>query len=145
MSYLLFTPYSHLLLHFIILSSFSFLVLLRYASLIASTSLSLITSILVLDGGLQCFCCRSKPLWTSFRCFGQDSFEYISDKALIKLFSIFSQIGILMAIVTIVTECMTFWDVKVALVYHISSFFIRRPNDQWLIYLIISTLAWCTM
>jgi hypothetical protein len=84
-----------------------------YASLVASTSLSLITSILVLDGGLQCFCCRSKPMLTSLRCFGQESFEYISDKALIKLFSIFSSIGILMAIITIITEGMTFWDRKV--------------------------------
>jgi hypothetical protein len=87
----------------------------RYASLIASTSLALITSILVLDGGLQCFCCRSKPLFTSLRFFGPESFDYISDKALIKLFSIFSQIGILMALVTIVTECMTFWDREVGL------------------------------
>jgi hypothetical protein len=87
---------------------------LSYASLIASTSLALITSILVLDGGLQCFCCRSKPIFTSLRFFGPDSFDYISDKALIKLFSIFSQIGILMALVTVVTESMTFADTEVA-------------------------------
>lgn len=89
-----------------------------YGSLVVSTCISLTTSILVLDGGLQCFCCRSKPLCPSFRLFGQDSFDYISDKALIKMFSIFSRLGILMGFVTIITECMTFWDTKV------SSFFL---------------------
>lgn len=83
-----------------------------YGSLIVSTCISLTTSILVLDGGIQCFCCRSKPLCTSLRCFGHDSFEYISDKALIKLFSIFSRLGILMGFLTIITESITFWDKK---------------------------------
>lgn len=119
----------------------------RYASLIASTSLSLITSILVLDGGLQCFCCRSKPLLTSFRCFGRDSFEYISDKALIKLFSIFSMIGIVMAIVTIVTECMTFWDTEVLCWLCSCQILtkVRNRKDLWLTSLITSTLGWFIM
>ena len=103
----------------------------RYGSLTVSTCISLTTSILVLDGGFQCFCCRSKPICSSLRCFGHDSFEYISDKALIKLFSVFSRLGILMGFVTITTECMTFWDTKVE--YFICYIFNLKLIDKFVL------------
>lgn len=81
-----------------------------YASLAASTCIVLTTSILVLDGGVQCLCCRSEPLCTSIlRCA-----NWISDKNLIKLFRFTSQLGILVAVVVVITECFTFGDEKEA-------------------------------
>jgi hypothetical protein len=75
-------------------------------SLFASTCIVLTTSFLVLGGGVQCLCCRSTPLCTS----ALNCVECISDKTLIKLFWLTSQLGILVAMIVVVTECFTFGD-----------------------------------
>jgi hypothetical protein len=81
-------------------------------SFIASSCISLTTSILVFDEGIQCSCFRNKPICTWCCCFWQKGVDIISDKTLLKIFNIVSLLGIAGALVTIITECITFFDMK---------------------------------
>ena len=78
-----------------------------WASFIGSTLVFLTTSIFVLDGGFQCCLCRRKPLCTWLCCFGSGICNWLSDKHLMRLFFITSQLGIAMGLVGIFSECMT--------------------------------------
>lgn len=64
------------------------------------------TSFLVLGGGVQCLCCRSTPLFSSVL----TCVDCLSDKTLIKLFWLTSQLGMIVAVVVVITECFTFGD-----------------------------------
>lgn len=79
-------------------------------SFLASTCISLTTSILVFDEGIQCSCFRNKPICTWCCCFWQSGVDIISDKTLLKIFNVASLFGICGAVVTIVTEVITFFD-----------------------------------
>jgi hypothetical protein len=81
-------------------------------SFIASSCISLTTSILVFDEGIQCSCFRNKPICTWCCCFWKSGVEVISDKALLKTFNLVSLLGICGALITIITECITFFDLK---------------------------------
>jgi hypothetical protein len=81
-------------------------------SLVASSCISLTTSILVFDEGIQCSCCRNKPICTRCCCFWKKGVDIISDKSLLRIFNIVSLLGICGALVTIITECITFFDAK---------------------------------
>eukprot|EP01041_Mallomonas_annulata_P002847 gene2847-5600_t len=78
-----------------------------WASVIGSTLVFFTTSILVLDGGVQCCFCRSKPICTWLCCNGSSLLSWLSDKHLMRMFFITSQLGISMGIVCIVSECLT--------------------------------------
>mmetsp|Transcript_27746 Transcript_27746/g.46908 ORF Transcript_27746/g.46908 Transcript_27746/m.46908 type:complete len:271 (-) Transcript_27746:1151-1963(-) len=81
-------------------------------SFIASSCISVTTSILVFDEGIQCACFRNKPICTSCCCFWKNGVDIVSDKTLLKIFNIVSLLGICGALVTIITECITFFDLK---------------------------------
>lgn len=79
------------------------------ASVIASFFIGLVTTILVCDGGLQCFCCRSKPIGGSL-CGNGFFSRIISDKELIDMLNVTNQIGIAMSLITVISEMLTFFD-----------------------------------
>lgn len=81
-----------------------------WGAVIAASCIAGTLSLLVLDGGIQCMCCRKKPLCTSL-CFGCVSGQQIlSDKSLMRMLLIVTQLGIISAILTVVTESCTFFD-----------------------------------
>ena len=81
-------------------------------SLIASSCISITTGILVFDEGVQCWCFRNKAICTWCCCFWKRGVEIVSDKALLRIFNIVSLLGICGALITIITEAITFFDMK---------------------------------
>ena len=82
-----------------------------WGAVLSASSIATTLCILVVDGGIQCMCCRKKPLCTSL-CFGCyiNGTDIISDKTLMKLLLLVTQLGILSAILTVLTEICTFFD-----------------------------------
>lgn len=81
-------------------------------SLVASSCIAMTTSILVFDKGIQCACYRNKPICTSLCCCWENGSDHISDKTLLRIFNLVSLLGICGAVITIITEAITFFDVK---------------------------------
>ena len=81
-----------------------------WGAVLSASSIAFTLSVLVLDNGIQCMCCRKKPLctWLCFGCVGGN--QLISDESLMRLLLVVTQVGILSAILTVITEICTFFD-----------------------------------
>ena len=81
-----------------------------WGAVLSASTIACTLSMLVLDNGIQCMCCRKKPLctWLCFGCINGS--QIISDKSLMRLLLIVTQLGILSAVVTVITETCTFFD-----------------------------------
>lgn len=76
-------------------------------SLTSYVCIAIITSILVLDGGFQCFSCRKAPVCvTPLSC----CTRWFSDHMLVRIFFMTNQIALLASFVAIITEAITLAD-----------------------------------
>lgn len=80
------------------------------ATLFSSFMMACITSVLVLDHGLQCWCCSKKPKCRSI-CFGGICcFESFSDHTLMQVYHAIGHFAIFMALIAVTAECITLAD-----------------------------------
>jgi hypothetical protein len=79
-----------------------------FASFVGTTLIAMITAILVLDGGMQCYCCNRHPVGKSF--FFCGIFNSVSDETLMQVYLGISYFGIAMSVVSIIAEIITIAD-----------------------------------
>ena len=72
--------------------------------------MAMITSILVLDKGMQCWCCSKKPKFKGI-CFGGICcFDSFSDDTLMRAYHAIGHFAIVMALIAVTAECITLAD-----------------------------------
>lgn len=80
------------------------------ATLFGSSMMTLITSILVLDKGFQCWCCSKQPACRGICCAGVCCFNSFSDDTLMRAYHVIGHFAIVMALIAVTAECFTLAD-----------------------------------
>lgn len=80
------------------------------ASMLGTSLIAAVTLILVLDGGIQCWCCSKKPILKNVI-----NFSCIDDKSLMLAYLFVSYFGMSMTIMSVVAEVMTIADAREAM------------------------------
>jgi hypothetical protein len=80
------------------------------ATLFGAGMMALITSILVLDRGFQCWCCSRKPKCEGVCFGGLCFFESLSDDKLMRAYNTIGHFAIAMALISVTAECCTLAD-----------------------------------
>jgi hypothetical protein len=80
------------------------------ATLFGSSMMALITSILVIDKGLQCWCCSKKPKLKGICFGGLCCFDSFTDHTLMQVYHAIGHFAVVMALISVTAECITLSD-----------------------------------